>query len=462
MRASALAMRSTSTTNGAGKVRRHELDWLRTAAVFGLIPFHTAIIFTTGSFDYIRNAQSSAVMDALTSFVSIWGIPVLFLVAGGASRFALAARSARQFLDERVMRLLIPFLFGMLLIVPLQIYIGKLSAPTPPALPAFYLGFLLTLVGVLAGHFPPGPEWIGHLWFIPPLMAFSALALPFAAALRTAHGQRALRWLAGASHGVAPLALLGLPFAVIQLVIVVSDWLFPSLATSFATNAIGVAAYLVFFFYGYLLYLDDRLLSGIRRDTCSALALGVGAWLWIAFITPAWWQSGAPAPAGLMVALNRGYCSWWWVMGILGLALRYLQFTTPVVEYLSRAAYPVYIIHMPILSFVGLWIVRLDLNIWLKFGIITVLALAASLAFYDLLIRRVGALRMLFGLPPDKQPHEPPRHNGFGVIRRVKPDRTLWRAVRARAAARDRSHAAASPIARPPGVRGLARRGLLY
>ncbi|HEX5570593.1 MAG TPA: hypothetical protein VFX31_04345, partial [Ktedonobacterales bacterium] len=75
MRASALAMRSTSTTNGAGKVRRHELDWLRTAAVFGLIPFHTAIIFTTGSFDYIRNAQSSAVMDALTSFVSIWGIP---------------------------------------------------------------------------------------------------------------------------------------------------------------------------------------------------------------------------------------------------------------------------------------------------------------------------------------------------------------------------------------------------
>jgi peptidoglycan/LPS O-acetylase OafA/YrhL len=85
-------------------------------------------------------------------------------------------------------------------------------------------------------------------------------------------------------------------------------------------------------------------------------------------------------------------------MGILGLALRFLEFSTPVIEYLSRAAYPVYIIHMPILSFIGLWVVRLDMNVWLKFGLITALAVAASLAVYDLLIRRIGALRLLFGL----------------------------------------------------------------
>lgn len=446
MSASTLAMRSTSiasTPSGPRTVRRHELDWLRTAAVFGLLPFHTAIIFTTGSFDYIRNAQSSAVMDMLTSFVSTWGIPVLFLVAGGASRFALASRSVGQYLNERVMRLLIPFTFGMLLIVPLQIYIGKLSAPTPPpALPAFYLGFLLTVAGVFVGRFPPGPEWIGHLWFIPPLMAFSALALPFAAALRTARGQRALAWLAwlvGSSHGAAALALLGLPFAVIQLVIVVSDRLFPSVATTFATNAIGVLAYLVFFLYGYLLYLDDRLLNGVRRSAWSALALGAGAWLWIAFIAPAWWPSGAPATAGAMLALARGYCSWWWVMAILGLALRFLQFTTPTVEYLSRAAYSVYIIHMPILSFIGLWIVKLDLNIWLKFGAITVLALATSLAIYDLLIKRVGVLRLLFGLPHSRQSHRPPRHDQRGATRLLAATRMLRRKADAQAVTPRRS-----------------------
>ncbi|HEY7973993.1 MAG TPA: acyltransferase family protein [Ktedonobacterales bacterium] len=398
MCASTLAARSAPAIRSARHVRRHELDWLRTAAVFGLIPFHTAIIFTSGSYDYIKNAQPSALMDALTAFVSLWGIPVLFLVAGGAARYALAVRGPARYLNERVMRLLIPFTFGMLLIVPLQIYIGRLSASAPPpSLPGFYLAFLLTLLGVFAGHFPPGPEWIGHLWFIPPLMVFSALAVPFARLLRTVRGQRTLGWLAGAPRGVVALAVLGAPLAAVQLVTQLGDALFPSVTTPFGANAIGIVAYLIFFLAGYVIYLDEGLLASVRRYAWPALALGTISWLVIAFVAPGRWPSGAPVLASAL-AVARGYCAWWWVMGILGLAVRFLQFTTPAVEYLSRAAYPVYIIHMPILSYIGLWVVRLDMNVWLKFGLITVLAVAASLAVYDLLIRRIGALRLLFGL----------------------------------------------------------------
>jgi peptidoglycan/LPS O-acetylase OafA/YrhL len=399
MGASTLAAHTAPAIRSASHARRHELDWLRTAAVFGLIPFHTAIIFTSGSYDYIKNAQPSAVMDALTAFVSLWGIPVLFLVAGGAARYALAARGPARYLNERVMRLLIPFTFGMLLIVPLQIYIGRLAAPEPPpSLPGFYLAFLLTLLGVFAGHFPPGPEWIGHLWFIPPLMVFSALAVPFARLLRTACGQHALGWLADAPRGVVVLVVFGAPLAAIQLATQLGNLLFHSMATPFNANAIGIVAYLIFFLAGYVIYLDEGLLVAMRRYAWPALALGAIAWLVIAFAAPRWWPSGAPMLVASALAVARGYCAWWWVMGILGLALRFLEFSTPVIEYLSRAAYPVYIIHMPILSFIGLWVVRLDMNVWLKFGLITALAVAASLAVYDLLIRRIGALRLLFGL----------------------------------------------------------------
>lgn len=399
MSASTFAARPAPATRSARHVRRHELDWLRTAAVFGLIPFHTAIIFTSGSHDYVKNAQSSALLDALTAFVSLWGIPVLFLVAGGSARYALAARGPARYLNERVMRLLIPFAFGMLLIVPLQIYIGRLAASEPPpSLPDFYLAFLLTLLGVFMGHFPPGPEWIGHLWFIPPLMVFSALAVPFARLLRTERGQRALGWLKGAPREVVALAVFGAPLAAVQLAIQLGDALFRSINSPFRSNAIGIVAYLVFFLAGYVTYLDEGLLAAMRRYAWPALALGAISWLVIAFAAPRWWPSGAPALAASALAVARGYCAWWWVMGILGLALRFLQFTTPVVEYLSCAAYPVYIIHMPILSYIGLWVVRLDMNVLLKFGLITVLALVASLAVYDLLIRRIGVLRLLFGL----------------------------------------------------------------
>lgn len=413
MSASAITTRAASRAREPRTSRRHELDWLRTAAVFGLIPFHTAVIFTTGSYDYIKNAQTSATMDVLTSFVSIWGIPLLFLVAGASARFALASRSTAQYLNERVMRLLIPFIFGMLLVVPLQIYIGRIAANTAPAPLTFYMDFLGVLLGVLSGHFPAGPEWIGHLWFIPPLMAFAALALPFARLLRIPRVARAVDALARRAHGYGALALFGLPLAAVQLLTTEGLGLFPTIDTRLAGNAIGILAFLIFFLYGYVLYLDGRFVSSVRRDAWLALALGVISWLAIVILIPRWLPLGAlPHAVTLLLGVVRGYCSWWWVMGILGLAIRYLHFTTPVVEYLVRASYPVYIIHMPILSLIGLWIVRLDLNIWLKFGIITALTLAAAIGIYDLLIRRIPPLRVIFGLPSPprdgKRPAQPP------------------------------------------------------
>lgn len=411
MSASTVTPRST-TTRGSRTVRRHELDWLRTAAVFGLIPFHTAIIFTTGSYDYVKNAQTSAFMDLLTSFVSIWGIPLLFLVAGGASRFALASRGVGRYLNERVARLLVPFIFGMLLIVPLQIYIGRLSSPTPPTFFASYGEFIQTLLGVLTGHFPPGPEWIGHLWFIPPLIVFAALAVPFAWLLRRPRAGRVVEWLAGGWHGYAALALFGLPLALVQYVTLAGPGWFDSSAIRFLSNAIGVVAYLFFFLYGYLLYLDERFSAHLRRDAGLTLLLGVVSWLALEYILPNWQGLNAtPALAHVATALARGYCSWWWVAGILGMGARYLQFTTPAVEYLSRAAYPVYIIHMPILSLIAFWVVRTDLDILVKFLLIIIISLAIALAVYDLLIRRIGILRLLFGLNAGMPKDHPPQTN---------------------------------------------------
>ncbi len=402
MSASTMTPRARSARSDAAPVRRYELDWLRTIAVFGLIPFHAAIIFTTGSYDYVKNAQSSAVMDYLTSFISIWGIPLLFLVAGGASRFALVSRSVSQYLNERVTRLLIPFTFGMLLIVPLQVYIGRLTEPAPPNFAVFYLGFMQTLLGVFTGHFPRGPEWIGHLWFIPPLMLFSALALPFAWLLRTAKGEQAQRWLTGALHGYGVLALFGLPLVAVQYLALIGAALVPAGNATFTGNAIGVVAFLIFFLYGYLLYLDERFIASIRRDVWVALALGAASWILLAFVIPRWSSLAAsPLLAYPLLALLRGYCAWWWVIGILGLALRFLQFTTPAVAYLTRAAYPVYIIHMPILSLIAFWVVQMNLDIALKFGLIVVASLLASLGAYDALIRRVAVMRLLFGLRSD-------------------------------------------------------------
>lgn len=436
MSASTVAPRSTTTRGSRHTVRRHELDWLRTGAVFGLIPFHTAVIFTTGSYDYVKNAQTSALMDVFTSFITIWGIPLLFLVAGGAARFALASHSVGKYLNERVARLAIPFIFGMLVIVPIQVYIGRLSSPTPPDFLTSYGQFMQTLLGVLTLHFPAGPEWIGHLWFIPPLMLFGALAIPFAYLLRTHAGMRAVNWLAGSWRGYGSLALFGLPLAAVQYFTLEGVGWFTTIDTRFIGNAIGTVAFLIFFLYGYLVYLDERFVASLRRDAGLTLLLGAVAWVAIMYVLPGWQGLNAtPGLAHVAQSLARGYCSWWWVAGIVGMAIRYLQFTTPAIEYLSRAAYPVYIIHMPILSLIAFWVVRMDVSILLKYLLIVVASLAISLAVYDALIRRVRVMRLLFGLGGD-QPGGKPRAD----TRRPRPRdrqphaRSIWsrRAAQAR------------------------------
>jgi peptidoglycan/LPS O-acetylase OafA/YrhL len=393
--------RETGQTR-APAVRRHELDWLRTAAVFGLIPFHTAVIFTTGSYDYVRNPQTSLAMNVLTTFISIWGIPLLFFVAGGSARYALARRGVKRYINERVTRLAIPFIFGMLLIVPLQVYIGRVAAPEPaPPFPTFYGQFLLSLALIFTGQIPRGPDWIGHLWFIPPLMLFAALAIPYAWLLRTRRGQAFVEWLATAARGYGALALLGLPLALAQWLALEGVALMATTSTQFAANAFGTVSFLLFFLYGYLLYLDERFLASVRRATWVMLALGAVTWVALAFAMPnlphlgvavsgPWWR--------VALALLRGYCGHFWVIGILGLAIRYLSFSHPIERYLAQAAYPVYIIHMPILSLIALWAVTLGIGILPKFFLITLASLAVALLIYEWLIRRVGLMRLLFGL----------------------------------------------------------------
>jgi hypothetical protein len=65
---------------------------------------------------------------ALSERRSPW-LPLLFLVAGAASWFALGRRAPTQYLVERVGRLAVPFVCGVLLLVPIQLYVERLATP---------------------------------------------------------------------------------------------------------------------------------------------------------------------------------------------------------------------------------------------------------------------------------------------------------------------------------------------
>jgi fucose 4-O-acetylase-like acetyltransferase len=111
-------------------VRRYDIDWLRIAAVLLLIPFHTARVFNVGEEFYSKNPQLSTALQRFIYFVYPWHMSLLFFLAGAASWFALGFRGSGRYANERLKRLMVPFFFGLVIIVPPQAYCGMLTNTT--------------------------------------------------------------------------------------------------------------------------------------------------------------------------------------------------------------------------------------------------------------------------------------------------------------------------------------------
>ena len=75
-----------------------------------LIPFHTARIFDPFDPFYVKNAERSTALGyGVIKVLHPWHMPLLFLLAGAATWFALGFRSGGQYVRERFTRLLVPF-----------------------------------------------------------------------------------------------------------------------------------------------------------------------------------------------------------------------------------------------------------------------------------------------------------------------------------------------------------------
>jgi peptidoglycan/LPS O-acetylase OafA/YrhL len=387
--------------------RRHELDWLRALAVLGLIPFHAAIIFTTGSGDYIKSGQTSIYMDFLASFISFWGIQLLFFIAGAAAYFALHRRSSGQYVSERLARLAVPFIFGVLTIVPLQIYIGYLAMPgAHMSFPEYYYAvFLQGWLGVLHGTIPSnGDAWVGHLWFIPPLLIYSLLAPLILWASRHLPDHLKKQGI-GIASGWRILVLFGLPLGLVEYVLHGNGPRSLSLDYLLSENWAQFICFLLFFFYGYIIYSSHCLILSARRYAWRAIVLGTACWLISEGLIQAHLVPANDYSAGYAASMVlRSYISWFWVIGITGLAIRYMGWSNRLLAYLKQGTYPIYVLHMLVLTFVAFFVVRWDSSLLTKFLIIVALTVALTLLLYDLFIKRVGVLRFLFGLSSN-QPH---------------------------------------------------------
>ena len=102
----------------------------------------------------------------------------------------------------------------------------------------------------------------------------------------------------------------------------------------------------------------------------------------------------------ILYQLLRGIDSWFWILALVGLGRRYLNFNSKLLQYASVAQYPFYLLHQTVLVAIGFYVVRWSAGVMEKFWVISTISLIATIALYELLIRRNNILRFLFGLKP--------------------------------------------------------------
>ncbi|HWR22793.1 MAG TPA: acyltransferase family protein [Feifaniaceae bacterium] len=153
----------TQIEAGARVPRNFGLDWLRTGCILMLFPFHTARIFDKWEPNYIKDAVN-AFSSWFVLLSSYWLMPLMFCIAGISAYYALKKRAPGEYVKERVLRLAVPFLFGVVFIVPIQGYLARVQQYGYTGgylnfLPSYFTDFS-DLTGYTGGFTPELAAWL--------------------------------------------------------------------------------------------------------------------------------------------------------------------------------------------------------------------------------------------------------------------------------------------------------------
>ena len=146
--------------------RLHYIDWLRVLAVLLLFPFHTWRVFNAGDPFYVKSAYLSQTINSVIWFIDFWHMPLLFLLAGASTYFALRKRTGLQYAGERLLRLGVPLLFGWAVLIPPQTWYGaRFNSGYTGSFFSYLTSGDWLVWNVQSGGDYYGGFGIGQLWF---------------------------------------------------------------------------------------------------------------------------------------------------------------------------------------------------------------------------------------------------------------------------------------------------------
>ena len=366
------------------------LDWLRIGAFGLLIFYHIGMVFVPWGF-HVKTAQPQDWVALPMLALNSWRLLLLFVVSGYASRALLIKGSGTpDFAANRTLRLIVPLLFGVLIVVPVQPWIELTTQHGYHRDFGYFVIHDYFRFGSLGGVLLP--TW-QHLWFVAYLWFYTMLL----ALLVAAFGRRSAQGLFDRVFGTVLVWLIPAAWLV-----VVSAWLFPGVGptNTLVDDLVSHAQYLPGFLFGFALAGSPPALAALRRWWPWALGAGLTCYAIVVVIEIEWPGSTTPAwPYGILFASARAVQGWSIIVALIGLADTYLNRDHPWRRVLTEAVFPFYIIHQTIIVGVEGALLPLGLPAAVEFLILLATTVGGCWAFYAI-GREIGWLRPLIGLRP--------------------------------------------------------------
>jgi peptidoglycan/LPS O-acetylase OafA/YrhL len=372
---------TTSTIQKAE--RQYYIDWLRILLITSVFLFHIGMIFNTWGWHIKNDLQYGGMLRSVMTFLHIWRMPLLFLLSGAGTYFALGKRTPGEYLSERFKRLFIPLLAGVFLLVPVQVYLEK--AAVYSSLQNFY-------PHMFEGIYPEGNFSWHHLWFIAYLFVIALFISPFLGFLRSEKFYKVTCRLERIFTKPLALNIFVIPLLLSQLVLrnyfefgtndLVNDWA-------------SMTFYILFFMAGFILLPNKNIAEAIRKQKLLYLTETVILTV-IMFMVPELLES---VQIGERVwDVTALFIAWTCGISAVGFAKQYLNFDCVLRKLANEAIFPFYLLHQPVIVVVGYFVIRLEVAVLWKVLLITTISFAIVAGLYWLVIRRVNFLRVIFGM----------------------------------------------------------------
>ncbi|MES2647791.1 MAG: acyltransferase family protein [Bacteroidota bacterium] len=363
----------------ASSERVYALDALRAIMMLLGLVIHASI--TYGSIDYgatwpLKDPNNSLVFDLVFSLIHAFRMPVFFVAAGYFGALLFYKKGPRAMLLNRVKRILLPFLAGVLIVYPLVVFAfiysrSAFAAAPSPSGNAFSF--------IVSGDFLPFN--IVHLWFLYFLVMYAVVGCLLAMAFnkKTAFTESA--------NKIFKYVLENFWLRLLCMALVFFLCLYwmntPYIKTNnkWSIDPATFITYFVFFGTGWMLYLTNSLES-LKQYPIWQLSIAVMLFLISTF---------APWPANIWVlhskqAFTAIYTSLF-IFGFIAFFLTYFNSYSPRLGYIMDASYWVYIIHLPIVAFIPGLLAGFALPPALKFAITLSLTTIICFATYKYFVR---------------------------------------------------------------------------